>query len=221
MKLYHHILCPKSRFARVLLEEKNIPIELESIEYWHDVQKHKSIDPTLEFPILQIDAETIISGYYPLMEYIAQITNSFLGDEIDALQIARIRKILYWLNERFHKEVTHYILNEKLFRLSVNGAFPRTDFLRAARINFIHHLNYFDTQMQKFGYLASPNLSIADISFACHISVLDYFSEINWDRYLWLKEWYAPIKSRPSFRNILHDRISFISPPAHYDNLDF
>jgi glutathione S-transferase len=35
------------------------------------------------------------------------------------------------------------------------------------------------------------------------------------------KEWYARIKSRPSFRPLLADRISGLAPPAHYDDLDF
>jgi glutathione S-transferase len=36
-----------------------------------------------------------------------------------------------------------------------------------------------------------------------------------------VKEWYARMKSRPSFRGVLADRVPGTSPPAHYDDLDF
>jgi len=35
------------------------------------------------------------------------------------------------------------------------------------------------------------------------------------------KEWYARIKSRPSFRPILADHVPGVPPPAHYADLDF
>lgn len=35
------------------------------------------------------------------------------------------------------------------------------------------------------------------------------------------KEWYARIKSRPSFRALLADRVSGFNPPPHYADLDF
>ncbi|MGI9386428.1 MAG: glutathione S-transferase family protein, partial [Methyloligellaceae bacterium] len=33
--------------------------------------------------------------------------------------------------------------------------------------------------------------------------------------------WYARIKSRPSFRQLLSDRVAGIAPVAHYAVLDF
>ncbi|MGC1585362.1 MAG: glutathione S-transferase family protein, partial [Rhodomicrobium sp.] len=35
------------------------------------------------------------------------------------------------------------------------------------------------------------------------------------------KEWYARLKSRPSFRPLLNDRVPGINPPDSYANLDF
>jgi glutathione S-transferase len=35
------------------------------------------------------------------------------------------------------------------------------------------------------------------------------------------KDWYARVKSRPSFRPLLQDRISGLIPPGHYADLDF
>ncbi|NDI06577.1 MAG: glutathione S-transferase family protein, partial [Rhodobacteraceae bacterium] len=36
-----------------------------------------------------------------------------------------------------------------------------------------------------------------------------------------VKDWYAKIKSRPAFRNILSDQVSGFPPPRHYNDLDF
>jgi glutathione S-transferase len=36
-----------------------------------------------------------------------------------------------------------------------------------------------------------------------------------------MKEWYALLKSRPSFRPILEDRIAGFAPPEYYSDPDF
>ena len=51
--------------------------------------------------------------------------------------------------------------------------------------------------------------------------MLDYFADVPWEHNKDAKEWYALVKSRPSFRDILQDRVSSIRPAAHYDNPDF
>jgi glutathione S-transferase len=44
---------------------------------------------------------------------------------------------------------------------------------------------------------------------------------VPWDAHEPAKEWYARIKSRPSFRPILADHIPGVPPPEHYADLDF
>jgi glutathione S-transferase len=69
--------------------------------------------------------------------------------------------------------------------------------------------------------LAGNTLSLADFAAAAQISCLDYLGDMIWDKHPMIKEWYAVIKSRPSFRQILMDRIVGFTPPPHYQNLDF
>ena len=64
-------------------------------------------------------------------------------------------------------------------------------------------------------------MSLADFSAAGHISALDYVGDIDWQSKPIIKEWYAKIKSRPAFRNILSDQVSGFPPPRHYNDLDF
>jgi glutathione S-transferase len=42
-----------------------------------------------------------------------------------------------------------------------------------------------------------------------------------WDHHTAAKDWYAKIKSRPSFRALLADRVPGVAPPMHYGDLDF
>ncbi len=70
-------------------------------------------------------------------------------------------------------------------------------------------------------WLAGPRMTLADIAGAAHVSVIDYFGDAPWREYPAVKTWYSKIKSRPSFRPLLHDRWPGMQPAGHYDDLDF
>ena len=134
---------------------------------------------------------------------------------------AEVRRMMYWFNNKFYKEVTNYIVQEKIIRPMQTNEAPRTDLLRAAKINLKYHLRYITSLIEQRGYIGGDMFSVADIVAACHISILDYFNEIFWDQYVALKEWYLIIKSRPSFRPILNDTFRGIGPSQQYKALDF
>ena len=46
-------------------------------------------------------------------------------------------------------------------------------------------------------------------------------NDVPWEAHAAAKEWYARIKSRPSFRQILADHVPGAPPPKHYADLDF
>ncbi len=64
-------------------------------------------------------------------------------------------------------------------------------------------------------------MTLADFAAAAHLSALDYISDVDWNRSAVVKDWYAKIKSRPAFRNILADQVPGFLPPPHYADLDF
>jgi glutathione S-transferase len=45
--------------------------------------------------------------------------------------------------------------------------------------------------------------------------------DVPWDSHPGAKDWYARVKSRPSFRAILADHLPGVPPPRHYVDLDF
>ena len=69
--------------------------------------------------------------------------------------------------------------------------------------------------------MAGEDYSLADIAAAAHLSTVDYLGDVPWTEHEEAKDWYARIKSRPSFRSLLEDNIPGVPPPKHYADLDF
>ena len=64
-------------------------------------------------------------------------------------------------------------------------------------------------------------LTYADLMAAAHISVVDYLGDVPWDEDATARDWYARIKSRPSFRPLITDRVVGMAPSPVYADLDF
>ena len=62
---------------------------------------------------------------------------------------------------------------------------------------------------------------LGDLAVAAHLSALDYFGEVPWSEFPAASEWYVRMKSRPSFRSLLADRVPGQPPVAHYAELDY
>ena len=82
-------------------------------------------------------------------------------------------------------------------------------------------MDYIDFLAERRRWLAGDELSMADLAAAAHLSLVDYLGNVPWDEHPETKNWYARIKSRPSFRPLLLDAIPGVPPPPHYADLDF
>ncbi|HJD57363.1 MAG TPA: glutathione S-transferase family protein [Rickettsia endosymbiont of Sericostoma sp.] len=220
-KLYHYPICPLSRQVRVLLKELDAQFTMVKEDYWQRNQEFLSLNQAGTLPVLQEASNLIIAGIYPITEYFHEKYPNFNFMDEDFDIRCEIRRLLSWFNEKFYREVTKIIIDEKIVRPSCQLGGPRTDFLRAAKTNLSHHLNYMSNLLELRSFIASNSLSCADIAAACHISVLDYFGEVNWDKWSSIRHWYAIVKSRPSFRSLLQDKIPGFTPPTCYADLDF
>ena len=63
--------------------------------------------------------------------------------------------------------------------------------------------------------------SYADLAAAAHLSCVDYLGDAPWSENETAKAWYARIKSRPSFRPLLAERLTAMQPSPTYADLDF
>jgi glutathione S-transferase len=93
--------------------------------------------------------------------------------------------------------------------------------IHAARHNVRYHLAYIGWLMRSRNWLAGDRLSYADLAAAAHLSCVDYVGDVPWNEDEGAKNWYARVKSRPSFRPLLADLMPGIPPSPTYADLDF
>jgi glutathione S-transferase len=143
----------------------------------------------------------------------------------DPFERAEIRRLTEWFLYKMENEVTRPLTRERVYKLFMKpeqgGGAPDSKVLRAARANIRQHMKYIAWLAGTRPNLAGARLSYADLAAAAALSVLDYLGEINWDEVPQAKDWYQRIKSRPSFRPLLADRIRGVTPVSHYADLDF
>ncbi len=215
--LHHFSLCPFSRLARILLVEKKCGFKLIEEKPW---EKNGYMDKSLEAPLLMVGSH-MISSIYAICEYLEEAIPPVIFLSEDKLVNAEIRRLFHWFNDKFYHEVTRYFFEEKVMSHYLRRGAPRTEFIRMAINNLSKHLDYIELLLHSRKWLAGDSLSLADLSAATQISVIDYLGDMNWGKHSLTKEWYAVLKSRPSFRPLLFDRVIGFTPPPHYQNLDF
>ena len=112
-------------------------------------------------------------------------------------------------------------MHERMLKRIVDRASPDARVLREAMKVADRHLDYVDWLLDHRRWLGGPVLSLADLAGAAQLSVADYLGGINWGAHEQTRQWYAAMKSRPSFRPLLAERMELVSPPPHYDKVDF
>ena len=219
--LLHLPLDPFSRKIRIVLGEKKITASLAVEPIWERRHEFLSINPAGTVPVFIEDDGTTISTSQAIAEYLEETSKEPALIFGTALPRAEIRRLCTWFDVKFNTEVTEYLLGEKIMKLFLGLGEPSSETIRAGYANIDTHLGYIEYLAEQRAWLAGEHFSLADITAASHISCIDYLGDIAWEDYQQAKQWYARIKSRPSFRPLLQDLIPGTRPPAHYKNLDF
>ena len=81
-------------------------------------------------------------------------------------------------------------------------------------------MEYLTYLLEQRSWLAGEDITIADLTAGAHLSCLDYTGDVP-EVMAVVRDWYARIKSRPSFRPLLADTVAGMRPPAYYADLDF
>lgn len=221
-RVYHHCLCPFSRRVRLVMGEKKIAFEAVLEAPWERRAEFLAMNPAGQTPVIH-DAETgtTLCDATTIIEYLEE-TNSdvpLLGE--DALARAEVRRLSAWFDQKFFDDVGRYLLDEWFWKRVVTKASVNAATVRAALYNIRGHMDYIAYLTERRRWLAGDTLSLADISAAAHLSVIDYLGGIDWDNYPLAKDWYVRLKSRPSMRPLLADRVPGLRPASVYDKLDF
>jgi glutathione S-transferase len=227
--LYHHPFCPHSRFVRLVLAEMGIEPRLVEEKPWERRRDFLLMAPEGATPVMVDDDGPSFSGAQVIAEYLDETRGLGLGDRRlmpqDPLARAETRRLMHWFHVKLFHESSHWLVREKVYKRFMStaqgGGGPDMDAVRAARTNLRYHLRYIGHLIGARNWLAGDRLTYADLAAAAHLSCADYLGDAQWHENETAKIWYARMKSRPSFRPLLAERLQGMMPSAVYADLDF
>ena len=220
-QLHQFPLCPFSRKVRLAMGEKNVAYELIRALPWERGEDLARLNPAGRTPVLADPGRGIaLSDSRAICEYLEETverTPLFAGSSTAR---AEIRRLVALFDESLYADVTAPLLQEKMMKRVVTRQPPDSRALREAMKAAHEHLYYIDWLVDTRNWLAGPMLSLADLAAAAQLSVAEYLGGIDWAGHEQSKSWYAVVKSRPSFRPLLQEKMEGIHPPAHYALVD-
>lgn len=219
--LYHLLLSPFSRKVRVALAEKGVPFEMKAEKVWERRPEFLALNPAGQVPVLVDEDGTVLADSCVIVEYLEETLPEPPLIGTDPVTRAEVRRLVMWFDLKFYREVTRNLTGEKVQKRFLGLGEPNSEAIRAGHANLPVHLDYIAWLAERRNWLAGETFSLADIAAAAHISTLDYIGDVPWDKHAAAKDWYARIKSRPSFRPLLADHIPGLPPPKYYADLDF
>lgn len=212
-RLLHIVLSPSCRLVRLTMGEKKIPCQLVTAE-----------DPLVHLPVLAEDDGTTVTGLWAIVDHLESEYGEHPVVPMEAAARGEAFRLLDWIMNQFHEDVTRRIVFEKGAQSQTGNPLrrpPSMETVRLGRQALRGALAKLAPLVEERGFLAYRDLSLADLALAGHLSGLDYYGEVPWTDYPAIGEWYTRIKSRPSFRSLLADRIPGQPPVPHYAELDF
>ena len=229
MLLFHNPMSAPSRFVRLMLGEYGETPELQEEQTWERRPDFLQLNPAGTLPVLIGDQGTAIVGAFAISEYLDETRGAMMRDKRlmpgSPVERAEVRRLIDWFLVKTENDVTRGLVRERVTKLLMpagnGGGAPDSTVLRAARGNIRQHMRYLGWLAQSRNWLAGDKLTAADLAGAAALSVLDYLGEIDWTSEPAARDWYQRIKSRPSFRGILQDRVRRLPPAPHYPDLDF
>ena len=220
-KLYHLWLNPFSRKVRIVLAEQGLDFEMVVEQVWERRQGFLALNPAGEVPVLVEPDDTVLSDSQAICEYLDELQPelSLMGRNIH--KRAEVRRLVTWFDRKFDFEVGGKLVGEKVMKRFLGLGKPDSAAIRAAQKNIHTHLEYIAFLVDRRHWLGGEEMTLADITAAAHLSTVDYLGDVPWAEHKLAKNWYTRIKSRPSLRPILAERIPRLPAAAHYSDLDF
>jgi len=229
LTLFHHPMLPACRFVRLCFGEYGEELALIEEKPWARRKEFLALNAAGTLPVLLAEGDQPIIGAQVIAEYLDE-TRGVLKRERrlfaeDPMERAEIRRLVDWYLVKTDSEVTRHLVRERVLKPHMSeaqgGGSPDSGAIRAARANIRQHLKYTNWLAGTRHWLAGSRITYADLAAAATLSVLDYLGEIDWRDSAEAREWYTRVKSRPSFRPLLGDRVRGLAPVSHYADLDF
>lgn len=226
LTLFHHPLYASCRFVRIAIGEYGEEMSLIEERPWARRKEFLALNPAGNIPVMLAEGDHPIVGAMPIAEYLDETRGVFQRERRlmaeDSFARAEIRRLVEWYLVKTEAEVTKHLVHERALKPLMGGeGAPDSGAIRAARANVRQHLKYTNWLAATRDWLAGPRLSYADVAASATLSILDYMGEIEWREFEAARDWYSRMKSRPSFRPLLAERVRGLAPASHYSDIDF
>ncbi len=219
--LYQFPLCPFSRKIRLVMGEKGIAYDLVREDPWSASDMFFNLNPAGRTPVLSDEErKVVIADSRAIGEYFEETVERAPMIMGTATQRAEIRRLTALFDENFYADVTEPLMSERMKKRLILRQPPDSTRLREAMKMAHGHLDYIDWLIDTRPWIAGSTMSMADMAAAAQISVADYLGGIDWTGHDSARGWYSVLKSRPSFRPLLTERMDVIKPPSHYAQVD-
>lgn len=212
-RLIHLVFQPASRLVRLALGEKRLVIDPQNAE-----------DTLAHMPVFVDLDGTTATGLWAILDHLEGTYPEVPLVPENAAERGEALRWLDWTTTVLGDQVTRKIVAEKAnprYTGAPTRSTPDMNVIRSGRETLRTLIPFLGKTVDEHGNLAGRGCTIADLALAAHISALDYFGEVPWDDNQSLREWYMRMKSRPSFRSLLADRVPGQPPIKYYADLDF
>jgi glutathione S-transferase len=223
--LLHMPFDPACRFARLMLAEKGLVVRLVETAPWAQGGELSQVNPAMTVPVLVDEpptgGEIAVSPAAAIAEYLDEAYREPALLPSTSAARAETRRMLHWFDLKFEAEVNALIVRRRIEGRLQGRRWGEPEPLRAAHDAIAWHLDYLNFLFERRAFIAGDRFTVADLAGAAHLSVNDYFGLVPWSDFPDVRAWYQKIKSRPSMRPLLADRIDGTPAAAHYADLDF
>ncbi len=210
LTLFHHPVCPHSRFVRLALSEYGLPVQLVGERAWERRQEFLILNPAGTVPVLVAEGMPPAPGASIIAEYLDEVYGADLGDRRllphDLRRRIEVRQLTSWFNDKFFADISGPLAKERYRQYTPrDGGGGSLDhaLLHEVREILPDHLAYISTILSSHEWLAGDRLTYADLAAAAHLSTAEYLRDIPWPEDGAVKRWYARIQLRSSFQAML------------------
>ena len=208
MRALHYLpLSPYCRKVRLVLAEKRLPFDLRLEKVWERRDDYLLMNPAATVPTLLDDNEMVVPDSSVICEYLEEAYQDTPLMGVSLKERVEVRRLVAWFDGKFAVEVTENLTGQKYLKRLAGRGHPDAIALRVGYAQLKEHLPYLGWLAETRKWLAGSAISLADFAAAAHLSVLDFTGDVDWTISPPAREWYARMKSRPSFRPLLSDRV--------------
>lgn len=220
-RLGHFALCPFCRTVRLMLAEKQVTVQLVHVAPWMSQPVYPELRQSGLVPLLKTgECNTILHDHRTICEFVEDSVpaNPLIGKSAE--QRAQVRQLASWLDRFCYDAITLPLLVAAFSKVP-RPTPPSAKVLGKAAAATSMLLDEIAHLIGDNGWLSGPTLTLADLTAAAHLSVVDYFGAVHWSGHQTAQDWYWAIQARPSFAGLLTDRIEGIEPPPQYTAIDY